>query len=268
VLTIQHQQQMMAQQMAMQQQANAQNHAGNNQGQQNQLSSQQIQNLQQAQLAQVQQQQQQAAAAAAQQNQPPQSQPQPQAQTNPQAQPQVSSQQPQPQVVNNPQQQQALTAARMAQIQQAQQQGEKQRGQCILKLMLFADHLSNFTEHTKPLETYMAAGGSREAALDRKRTDDLNYWNNFVYQFFSPKGVMRHSLWMLDESSNKQYEIPYAALNRYFHTHFESGVKMMQLISGKGSERSLPNNGHYIDNPKSTLLYWFNNGSQVYPPIR
>ncbi|EHK98188.1 hypothetical protein M7I_5952 [Glarea lozoyensis 74030] len=256
------------QQMAIQQQANAQAHAGNGQGQQNQLSSQHIQSMQQAQMAQAQAQAQQAqhqqsAAAAAQQNQPPPSQPQPQPQPNPQAQPPVSSQQPQPQAPNNAQQQQAMAAARMAQIQQAQQ-GEKLRGQCLMKLMLFADHLSNFATNSKPLETYMANGAaSRAAAQLTKQQEDLGYWMHFVSQFFSPKGVMRHSLWMLDENSNKQYEIPFSALPRYFHTHFESGVKSMQLITEKGTERALPNSGHYIESQKSTFVYWFDNGSQL-----
>jgi hypothetical protein len=253
--------------MAIQQQANAQAHAGNSQGQQNQLSSQHIQSMQQAQMAQAQAQAQQAqhqqsAAAAAQQNQPPQSQPQPQPQQNPQAQPPASSQQPQPQAPNNAQQQQAMAAARMAQIQQAQQ-GEKLRGQCLMKLMQFGDHLSNFAANSKPLETYMANGASRAAAQLTKQQEDLGYWIVFVTQFFSPKGVMRHSLWFLDENSNKQYEIPYSALPRYFHTHFESGVKSMQLITEKGTERALPNSGHYIESQKSTFVYWFDNGSQV-----
>jgi hypothetical protein len=247
------------------QQANAQAHAGNNQGQQNQLNSQQMQNLQQAQLAQAQQaQHQQSAAAAAQQNQPPQSQPppQPQSQPNAQAQPQAPSQQAQPQAANI--QQQAVAAARMAHIQQQQQQqGEKLRGQCLMKLMQFADHLSNFSVTSKPLETYMGNGASRTVAQINKQQEDLSYWMNFVNQFFSPKGVLRHSLWMLDESSNKQYEIPFSALPRYFHTHFESGIKSMQLITEKGTERALPNSGHYIDSQKSTFVYWFDNGSQV-----
>jgi hypothetical protein len=256
---------MMAQQMALQHQAaNAQAHAGNGQGQPNQLNSQQIHNLQQAQLAQAQQaQQQQSAAAAAQQNQPPQSQPQPQPQTQPnsQAQSQTSSQQALSHAANI-QQQQAVAASRMVQMQQ-QQQGDKLRGQCLMKLMQFADHLSKFTLSSKPLETYMANGATRVAAQRSKQQEDLIYWMNFVNQFFSPRGVLRHSLWMTDESSNKQYEIPFSALPRYFHTHFESGVKTMQLVTENGTEKALPNSGHYIESQKSTLVYWFDNGSQV-----
>ncbi|KAK0100768.1 hypothetical protein ONS95_007217 [Cadophora gregata] len=243
----QHHQLIMAQQMAMQQQA-AQAQAGNNnQGQPGQMNPQQAQNAQ-AQNAMMQQQahqQQQAqAAAAAQQNQGQaqaqgQGQPQ-QPQPNPQAQAQQPQQVPQPQQAGL-QQQQAAAAAMLQQ--QQQRQGDKIKGQCLMKLMQFGDHLSNF-------------GGT-------KQRDDLNYWLTFVDRFFSPKGVLRHSVWLVDETSNKQYEITFPALARYFHTHFESGIKNMQMIMERGSEKELPNNGHYIESQKSSFVYWFDNGSQL-----
>jgi hypothetical protein len=74
---------------------------------------------------------------------------------------------------------------------------------------------------------------------------------------------MRHAVFDMQENTNKQYEITYPALPRYFHTHFESGVKNMQMIMERGSERELPNNGHYIESQKSSFVYWFDNGSQV-----
>ncbi|CRK35529.1 hypothetical protein BN1708_019808, partial [Verticillium longisporum] len=86
----------------------------------------------------------------------------------------------------------------------------------------------------------------------------------FVNQFFSTKGVFRHSVHITDheDPSDKQYEISYPALARYFHTHFDSGVKNMQLIMEKGTtDRPLPGDGHWIENTKSSLVYWFDNGS-------
>lgn len=67
----------------------------------------------------------------------------------------------------------------------------------------------------------------------------------------------------MDENSNKQYEITFPGIARYFHTHFESGIKTMQLIVQRGSEKDLPNNGHYIESPKASFVYWFDNGSQL-----
>lgn len=81
--------------------------------------------------------------------------------------------------------------------------------------------------------------------------------------FFSPTGVLRHSVWIIDEQTTKQYEITFPALARYFCTHFESGVKNMQLIMEKGTEKELPGHCNYISSEKSSFIYWFENGSQV-----
>jgi hypothetical protein len=263
---------LMAQQAAMhQQQANAQAQAGQGHGQPNPLNPQQMQSMQQqAQTAMMQQahqqQQAQAAAQASQQNQaqvqaqtqPPQAQPNAQAQAQSQ-QPQQAQQQQQQQP--GAQQQQAAAAAMMQQ--QQQRQGEKFKGQCLMKLMQFGDHLSNFGVSSKSLQSYMANGAQRLAAQGAKQRDDLSYWLNFVDRFFSPKGVLRHSVFTTDDNSNKQYEITFPALARYFHTHFESGINNMQMIMEKGSEKELPNSGHYIESQKSSFVYWFDNGTHV-----
>jgi len=260
---------MLAQQAAMhQQQANAQAQAGQGHGQPSPLNPQQMQSMQQAQTAMMQQahqqQQAQAAAQASQQNQaqvqaqaqPQQAQPNAQAQAQSQ-QPQQAQQQQQPGV----QQQQAAATAMMQQ--QQQRQGEKFKGQCLMKLMQFGDHLSNFGVSSKSLQSYMANGAQRLAAQGAKQRDDLSYWLNFVDRFFSPKGVLRHSVFTTDDNSNKQYEITFPALARYFHTHFESGINNMQMIMEKGSEKELPNSGHYIESQKSSFVYWFDNGTHV-----
>lgn len=153
-------------------------------------------------------------------------------------------------------------AQAMAQ-QQNQRQVEKLKGQCLMRLMQFGDHLSGFGVNSKPLTAYMANGAQRQAAQATKQRDDLGYWSRFVDQFFSTKGVLRHGVWVDSDKENKQYEIPYHALARYFHTHFESGIKNMQMIMERGSERELPNNGHYIESQKSSFVYWFDSGAQV-----
>ncbi|OBT58361.1 hypothetical protein VE04_01424 [Pseudogymnoascus sp. 24MN13] len=109
--------------------------------------------------------------------------------------------------------------------------------------MQFGDHLSQF--------------------VATKQQSDLSYWTNFVETFFSPIGVLRHSVWIVDEQTTKQYEITFPALARYFCTHFESGVKNMQLIMEKGTEKELPNHCNYISSEKSSFIYWFENGSQL-----
>jgi hypothetical protein len=84
--------------------------------------------------------------------------------------------------------------------------------------------------------------------------------------FFSPNAVFRHSLHITDpdETTDKQYEIGYPAIARYFHTHFSSGVKTMQLVMDRRvTDRPLPGDGHFIENPKASLVYWFETGSHV-----
>lgn len=257
--------------MAMQQQQHqqAQQGGGNNQGPAAQMNPQQLQTLQQAQMAaaaaaqQAHQQQRQQNAAAHQQNQQAQTQAQPpaqpqQSQPNPQMQAPPAQPQNQQAGMQQQQQQAAVTAAMLQ-----RQQGEKLKGQCLMKLMQFGDHLSNFAVSSRPIQAHMHIGTQRLFAQGTKQQEDLNYWQTFVDRFFSQKGVLRHSVWLTDEKSNKEYEITQPALARYFHTHFEGGVKNMQLIMEKGSEKELPNHGHYVESPKSSFVYWFDNGSQV-----
>ena len=94
----------------------------------------------------------------------------------------------------------------------------------------------------------------------------MSYWIDFVHRFFSPRGVFRHAIHEEkgEESSDKQYDIPFPALPRYFHAYFDSGVKNMQLIMDKGiMDRPLTGDGHLIENTKASMVYWFETGSHV-----
>jgi len=99
----------------------------------------------------------------------------------------------------------------------------------------------------------------------QEKKDDLSFWMNFVAKYFSPRGSFRHTLWIAEDvanPNNKQYEITYPALARYFHTHFDSGIQTMQLILTGTTERQLPT-GQFVDCEKASFVYWFDNGSQV-----
>ncbi|WKT49909.1 hypothetical protein QSH57_014856 [Fusarium oxysporum f. sp. vasinfectum] len=266
----------MAQQLALQQHqvAHAQQmQAGPNPGQPMPMNAQSMQAMQQNQLALQNQ-------MANQQGQQPQGQPQPQpqpqqqqqqpGQQQPQHTPQQSSQagtpaptgpqtpaqtpsstpaQPSQLPPGQSQPQMSATTAQQLAIQSQilqQQRRDSMKGQCLLKLMQFSEHLSGFP-------------GS-------KGRDDLSYWHGFVMRFFSPNGVFRHSLHITDaeDTTDKQYEIAYPAIARYFHTHFGSGVKNMQLIMDKGvTDRPLPGDCHCIENSKASFVYWFETGSHL-----
>jgi hypothetical protein len=67
-----------------------------------------------------------------------------------------------------------------------------------------------------------------------------------------------------DSAQAKHYEIAYPAIARYFHTHFDSGVKTMQLVLDKGTiDKPMPNDCHILWNDKASLVYWFEDGAHV-----
>jgi hypothetical protein len=93
--------------------------------------------------------------------------------------------------------------------------------------------------------------------------NDLAYWHRFVDQFFSQAGVLRQQLLCPQDQSSKQYEISTPALPRYYCTHFESGVRKIQMILENAREKELPNSCHYVESQKASFIYWFGNGHQV-----
>lgn len=152
---------------------------------------------------------------------------------------------------------------------QRNRQAEHIKGQCTLLLKSFGDNLSAFSGQTKPMESYMSTGMDKLHAQGAKQQEDLSIWANFVERFFAANGVLRHSVWVVDDKKeggeHKQYEVTFPALARYFYTHFESGVRNMQMTMEKGIEKDLANNCVYLESAKSSFVYWFDNGSQVRP---
>ncbi|KAI1078606.1 LIM-domain binding protein-domain-containing protein [Whalleya microplaca] len=178
---------------------------------------------------------------------------QPQAQGQPQnnQQNQAQHQQPNPQLLQAAHHQQQLANNLQQMQQQQQQKNDGMKGHCLLKLLQFGEHLSGYIPNPRV-------------------KDDITYWNSFVAQFFSPRGVFRLSLFCTstdpstEEHTDKQYEITRPALPRYFHTHYQSGIKRINLTFEKGtSDKPLPNGCHFIENPKTSLTYWFDSSHVV-----
>ena len=102
--------------------------------------------------------------------------------------------------------------------------------------------------------------------------DDVGYWFNFVGQFFNPRGVFQLSLFVTDHpsseeepSDNKQFEIHAPALPRFFHAHFQSGVKSMQLHLGNGTvDRALAGGAHFVENQKASFTFWYETSHVVW----
>ena len=149
------------------------------------------------------------------------------------------------------------------------------KGRFLLQMMQFADHLSNFAVSLRPFSSVSVRARRRERPgleLTQVRPQDLSwgndlaYWQKFVDQFFSQSGILRQQLLCQADSSSKQYEISTSALPRYYCTHFESGVRKIQMILENAREREVPNHCHYVESPKASFIYWFESGSQVRLP--
>lgn len=138
-------------------------------------------------------------------------------------------------------------------------------GQVLLKLFSLTDKICQFQNVTKSIESYMASTGTpRSVAQSMKQHNDLHYWQNVVVdKFFSPNGTLRYHAMDAKDNSTKAYEIPYLALARYFNTHFEGGIKNMQLLVESPKETALNNGRHYVESQKASFVYWFENGTHV-----
>ncbi|RAK85870.1 hypothetical protein BO79DRAFT_41398 [Aspergillus costaricaensis CBS 115574] len=141
------------------------------------------------------------------------------------------------------QQQQNPTAMMMQQ--QQQQQRMNMKGAAILQLNSFAESLSYIS-------------GTENASTD------YNQWHNFVLRFYSPGGVLRHTVCNPQANSSKQFEIATPALARYYLTQCTSGIKHIQMLVDGARERDSPNGGHIVESAKTAFIYWFANGSQLF----
>lgn len=131
--------------------------------------------------------------------------------------------------------------------------------------MQFAEHLSGFPVSLSHVLGHKRAMADSETQGSKGR-HDTSYWDDFVRRFFSQKGIFRHIIRQAEagEPNDKQYEITYPALARYFHTHFDSGVKSMQLVMAQGTtDKILPDDCHWVENTRASLTYWFEDNSHV-----
>lgn len=145
----------------------------------------------------------------------------------------------------HPMMQQNALAMQQAQQFAALQKREPIRNQCLLKLSQFSEMLGSFP--------------------GPKGRDEILYWNEFINRFFSTSSMFRHTIHMVngEEKTNKQYEIPYPALARYFHTYFESGVKKMQIITDHSFVEKSMNDKFCVENSKASLVQWFEGNAHV-----
>ncbi len=135
----------------------------------------------------------------------------------------------------------------------------------ILRLLSFADHLSQSLESPSPRSQLNGRldENYQNQMQARRQANDLGYWHTFVDSFFSQKGVLRQSLWSSEAKESKQFELSTPSLPRYYWAHFNSGITNIQMTFSNAIEKNLPGVGHSVESPKSSFMYWFRNGHQV-----
>ncbi|KAF9268326.1 hypothetical protein L218DRAFT_893298 [Marasmius fiardii PR-910] len=115
-------------------------------------------------------------------------------------------------------------------------------GQGLLRLMQFSGVLAN----------------------DSKTKLQLSWWNDLVRDFFTPKAIMKYTLWKDNQRTEaKVFEIGVPVLPRFFLVTAQSGVKSMTLTLDGARER-IYDYGHAVVECVSAIwTYKFSNGYTV-----
>ncbi|KAF3933383.1 hypothetical protein ABW19_dt0205882 [Dactylella cylindrospora] len=118
--------------------------------------------------------------------------------------------------------------------------GYSRKTSAVSKLLQFCEHLSTLEVNKR----------------------DINYWRQFVRDFYSPTGVMRHNLWQSNTKETKRFEITTPVLARYYFSLYEYGIKSIQLVMDNAREREI-NGISLVESSRASFIYWFENGTQV-----
>ena len=136
----------------------------------------------------------------------------------------------------------------------------------LLKLYQFGESLSpssvsNLVFLTLGVDRYLTVAQLPSQA--QPIANDIVYWRSFVSKFFSETGVFRQRLWNSRGQGDKEFELATPIIARFFWTHYNSGVKKIQMIMESPSEKELPNGACFFESPRTSFIYWFSNGHQV-----
>lgn len=118
-------------------------------------------------------------------------------------------------------------------------------GQGILRLLRFQEQLCPPNQH------------------DKDRITDLEYWDEFVRNHFSPFGSLRQQLMNQKTGASKAFQIQFASLARFYHAHFTSGVKELRMDPIGCTETKLPHGGCNVYSPKTYITYVYDNDIRV-----
>ena len=117
---------------------------------------------------------------------------------------------------------------------------QNMHGQMILQLFQFQERLQNM-----------------------ERPNQFESWETFVSYCFSPHGTLRQQVFNNEKGTDKRFQIPYAALARFFYSHFSCGIKKIIMSTFDCRETALPNGGHNVLSQNASLTYVYGNGIRV-----
>ncbi|KAF9076669.1 LIM-domain binding protein-domain-containing protein [Rhodocollybia butyracea] len=105
---------------------------------------------------------------------------------------------------------------------------------------------------------------SGNLASESKQKHQLSWWTELIREYFTPKAVMRFTLWRDNQRNEaKPFEITVPILPRFLLVTTQSGVKSMTLTLDGARER-LHGNGHAIvECVAAVWTYKYNNGYTV-----
>ncbi|KAK9490369.1 LIM-domain binding protein-domain-containing protein [Lipomyces doorenjongii] len=92
---------------------------------------------------------------------------------------------------------------------------------------------------------------------------DLDYWRKFVADFYADLGILKYTVVNAVDKVPKHYDVPNAALPRYYYTLFQDGVRRVQILPENPREIQINQEMCAIECGRATIIYWFSNGNHV-----
>ena len=97
---------------------------------------------------------------------------------------------------------------------------------------------------------------------DQNRGNLLSYWEGVINHFFADEGVLRMTLGAKDDD-RKQWGVASACLARFYHKHFTSGVRRIELHFEQAQEKAASDGTRVLNCQKATLIHLYESGHQV-----
>ncbi|KAJ3879576.1 LIM-domain binding protein, partial [Lentinula edodes] len=105
---------------------------------------------------------------------------------------------------------------------------------------------------------------SGNLASESKQKHQLSWWNELIKEYFTPKAIMRFTLWRDNQRNEaKPFEIGVPILPRFLLVTTQSGVKSMTLTLDGARERLYAYGHAIVECVAAVWTYKYNNGYTV-----